>query len=79
MVEMDEDNNVGRFNVDSKFLRVLLVLLTVLLIFVGPTYIPFVLADLLHVNYVASVGTGVVLFIAGLLLMWFLVRKKIIT
>jgi len=79
MVEKDEDNNVGRFDVSSKFLRILLVMLTVLLIFIGPTYIPYLLSDLLHVNYVASVATGVALFIAGLLLMWFLVRKKIIT
>jgi hypothetical protein len=79
MVEQDEDNNVGRFDVSSKFLRVLLVIITVLLIFAGPTYIPFVLSDLLHVNYVASIVTGVALFIAGLLLMGFLVRKKIIT
>jgi hypothetical protein len=79
MVEQDEDNNVGRFDVSSKFLRVLLVIITVLLIFAGPTYIPFLLSDLLHVNYVASIVTGVALFIAGLLLMWFLVRKKIIT
>ena len=79
MVENDEDNSVGRFDVSSKFLRVLLVILTVLLIFVGPTYISYVLSDLLHVNYVASVVTGGALFIAGLLLMWFLVRKKIIT
>jgi cytochrome c biogenesis protein CcdA len=79
MVEQDEDNNVGRFDVSSKFLRVLLVIITVLLIFAGPTYVPFVLSDLLHVNYVASVVAGVALFIAGLLLMGFLVRKKIIT
>lgn len=79
MVEMEEDNNVGRFDVSSKFSRVLLITVTVLLIFVGPTYIPYLLSDVLNVNYVASVVTGFALFIAGLLLMWFLVRKKIIT
>jgi len=79
MVEMDEDNNVGRFDVSSKFSRVLLILVTVLLIFVGPTYIPYLLSDVLNVNYIASVVTGFALFIAGLLLMWFLVRKKIVT
>jgi hypothetical protein len=79
MVENDENNNVGRFDVSSKFLRVLLVIVTVLLIFVGPTYIPYLLFDVLNVNYVASIVTGLALFIAGLLLMLFLVRKKIVT
>jgi hypothetical protein len=79
MVENDENNNVGRFDVSSKFLRVLLLIVTVLLIFVGPTYIPYLLFDVLNVNYVASIVTGFALFIAGLFLMWFLVRKKIVT
>jgi hypothetical protein len=79
MVENDENDNVGRFDLSSKFLRGFLVIVTVLLIFVGPTYIPYVLFDLFKVNYIASIVTGIVLFIAGLFLMWFLVRKKIVT
>jgi len=79
MAENDEDNNVGRFNVSSKFWRVLLMIAAVLLIFAGPTYISYLLFDILKVNYVASVVSGFALFIVGLLLMWFLIRKKIIT
>ena len=78
MVENDE-NNVGRFDVNSKFMRVFLILVSVFLIFVGPTYISYVLFDALKVNYVASVVSGFALFIVGLLLMLFLIRKKIIT
>jgi hypothetical protein len=79
MAENDEDNNVGRFNVSSKFWRVLLVIAAVFLIFAGPTYISYLLFDVLNVNYVASIVAGFALFIAGLFLMWFLIRKKIIT
>jgi hypothetical protein len=79
MTENDENNDVGRFDVSSKFLRVLLTIVAFILIFVGPTYIPYLLFDVLKLNYFASIGTGFALFIAGLLLMWFLVRKKIIT
>ena len=79
MTEEEENNNVGRFDMSSKFSRVLLIIVTVILLFVGPSYIPYVLTDLLNLNYVASVVTGFALFIAGLLLMWFLVRKKIVT
>jgi hypothetical protein len=79
MVENDENNTVGRFDVSSKFLRVLLIIVSVFLIFAGPTYVSYLLFDVLNVNYVASIVSGFALFIAGLLLMWFLIRKKIIT
>ncbi len=78
MVENDENDNVGRFDVSSKFLRILLVIVAVVLIFAGPTYVSYLLFDVLKVNYVASIVSGFALFIAGLLLMWFLIRKKII-
>ncbi|MCW4054540.1 MAG: hypothetical protein NWE84_06435 [Candidatus Bathyarchaeota archaeon] len=79
MVENDENNNVDRFDLNSKFMRILLVLVTALLIFAGPTYFSYLLFDVLKVNYIASVVAGFALFIAGLLLMLFLIRKKIIT
>ena len=79
MVENNENNTVGRFDVNSKFMRVLLIIVTVLLIFAGPTYVSYLLSNILNVNYVASVVSGFALFIAGLLLMCFLIRKKIIT
>jgi hypothetical protein len=77
--ESDESNEVGRFNVSSKFWRVVLVIVAVLLIFVGPTYFSYLLHTILNVNYVTSVVSGFVLFIIGFLLMLFLIRKKIIT
>jgi hypothetical protein len=79
MVENDESNNVGRFDVSSKFWKVFLVIVAVFLIFAGPTYISYLLFNILNVNYVASIVSGFALFIVGLFLMWFLIRKKIIT
>jgi capsule polysaccharide export protein KpsE/RkpR len=81
MVESDESiesNNVSRFDVSSKFWRILLVIVSVFLVFAGPTYVSYLLFDILNVNYIASVVVGFALFIVGILLMWFLVRKKII-
>ena len=66
-------------DVNSKFLRVLLIIVAAFLMFAGPTYVSYVLFDVLNVNYVASVVSGIALFIAGLLLMLFLIRKKIVT
>ena len=78
MVENDESHNAGGIDLSSKFVRVLLILVAVVLIFVGPTYVSYLLFEVLRVNYVASVVSGFVLLIAGLVLMLFLIRKKII-
>jgi len=75
---MTESESSGMFDMNSKFWRATLLIVSVLLIFAGPTYIPYLMVDILGVNYVASVVLGVVLLILGLVLLWFLVRKKVI-
>jgi hypothetical protein len=50
-----------------------------LLIFVGPTYVPYLMANVIKINYFASIGIGIVLFIVGMAFMMFLIRKKLIT
>jgi uncharacterized membrane protein HdeD (DUF308 family) len=73
-----EDKSVGGFNLNSKFMRVFLVLVAALLVFAGPTYVPYVLVDVLKLNQVAAVVFGFVLLIMGLALILYLIRKKII-
>jgi cytochrome c biogenesis protein CcdA len=63
---------------NSKFMRVFLVIVAALLVFAGPTYVPYVLADILNVNQAASVVFGFVMLAMGLALMLYLIRKKII-
>jgi hypothetical protein len=75
---MTEDESSGMFDVNSRFMKTTLVIVAVLLIFAGPTYVPFVLSNILSLNYVASVLVGLALLIVGLVLLWFLVRKKVI-
>ena len=76
---MTEDNeNVQVSGLDSKFMKVAMTIVAVFLIFVGPTYIPYMLSDVLHVDYIASIGLGAVLFIVGLLVLVYLIRKKVI-
>jgi hypothetical protein len=79
MTENNENNTVSGFDLNSKFMRVLLIIVTVFLIFAGPTYVSYLLFNILNLNYVASVAAGIALFTAGILLMLFLIRKKIIT
>jgi hypothetical protein len=74
---MSEDESAGIFDINSKFMRTSLLIITVLLIFAGPTYVPYVLISL-NIYYWASVLAGLALLIVGLVLLWFLVRKKIV-
>jgi hypothetical protein len=74
---MSEDESAGIFDINSKFMRTSLLIITVLLIFAGPTYVPYVLISL-NIYYWASVLVGLALLIVGLVLLWFLVRKKIV-
>ncbi len=73
-----EDKSVGGFDLSSKFMKVFLVLVTFLLVFMGPTYVPYVLSDFLGLNQAVAVVFGLVLLVIGLLLTWYLIRKKII-
>jgi hypothetical protein len=75
MTENEENIKVG--GMYSKFWRITLVIMSMLLIFAGPTYVPYAMAQL-NIEYVASIGVGFVLFIIGIAFMWFLIRKKII-
>jgi uncharacterized membrane protein HdeD (DUF308 family) len=76
---MTENNeNLQVSGLDSKFMKVAMTIVAVFLIFVGPTYAPYLMADVLKINYVASVVVGAVLLIVGLILLVFLIRKKVI-
>ena len=76
---MTKNENLKVTGIYTKFWRITLVIVSMLLIFVGPTYVPYVLANILKRNYFVSNGIGVVLFAIGLGFMLFLIRKKIIT
>ena len=78
MTENNEEVTVDGSFLDSKFSRITLIIIAVILIFVGPTYIPYLLSEILKVDYIASVAVGAVLFIVGLVLLVFLIRKKVI-
>jgi hypothetical protein len=77
---MTEKNvNVEVSGLESKISKIGLTLVAVLLIFIGPTYVPYLMADVLKIEYFASIGVGLVLFIVGLVLLVYLIRKKVIT
>ena len=78
MTEEGEIGSSGIINLESKFWRTTLLIVSVLLIFAGPTYVPYVLNGILNLDYVASIIVGLILLVIGLLMMWYLIRKKVI-
>ncbi len=79
MTQPQETQTVGNSFLETKFGKVAATLIAVLLIFVGPTYFVYGLVEVLKVNFTASAAVGFVLLVAGLVLMRFLVKKKIIS
>ena len=77
MTENEEYENVT--GIYSKFWRITLVIVSMFLIFVGPTYVPYAMVKVLKIQYFVSIGAGIILFIVGMVLMLFLIRKKLIT
>ena len=74
----ENSENVQVSGLDSKFMKVLLIIIAGVLMFVGPTYVPYLLSDILKVDYIASIVVGALLFIFGLVLLVYLYRKKVI-
>ena len=76
---MTENETEIEVSGESKFTPIMLTIMSVLLIFVGPTYIPYLVADVAHAGNVAADVIGFVLFIAGIGLLVYVLRKKIVT
>ncbi len=63
----------------TKFGKVLFTIIAVFLTFAGPTYVVYGLTVILSVDLAAPLLIGFALFIVGLVMMRYLVQKKIIT
>lgn len=63
---------------NSDVWRIFLIILSAILTFTGPTYIVTALVSF-NVNYGASMILGLLLFIVGLAVTLWLVRKKVIS
>ncbi|MEM3874526.1 MAG: hypothetical protein QXU45_05280 [Candidatus Bathyarchaeia archaeon] len=73
-----EERKKSKFNWNSRFWQVSLTLLSALLTFGGP-YVVLVLFKALDLNYTISIVSGFIVFLIGLALMLFLIRKKVIS
>jgi hypothetical protein len=68
-----------KFDLSSKFWRTLLLVLAAFLVFLGPTYVVYVLNIILEINYAVSMASGFAIFIAGLALIVYLIKKGIVS
>jgi hypothetical protein len=79
MAKEEQKSGSGTSNLSSKFLRSFLIVLTVFLMFVGPTYVVYVLLNVLDLSYLVSMGFGFGLFIVGFVLLLYLIKKGVIS
>lgn len=78
MVNTSEENSIKSNGLNSKFMIILLILTTFFLIFAGPTYVSYLLSEILNLNYLVSTIVGFSLFLFGLFLLYYLIKNKII-
>jgi hypothetical protein len=78
MTDKNENKNSGMFDTSSKFWRTFLIIVAALLIFAGPTYLIYLMTKVLNISQFAAMISGLAMLVVGLVLMGFLVRKKII-
>jgi hypothetical protein len=67
-----------KFDFRSRFWKTLLLVLAALLTFGGP-YAVYVLNIALEIDFAVSMVSGFAIFILGLALIWYLIRKKVIS
>jgi hypothetical protein len=79
MGETRANRKSTKVSLDSRFMKTLLILLTGFLVFIGPTYVPYAAISVLKMSFTSAMLGGIVLFFVGLFLLWFLIRKKIIS
>lgn len=74
-----ENENFDNSFAGSKLGRAVLMIVTVFLVFAGPTYVVYGLAVVLNMGMAVGAAVGIVLFAVGLVMMRFLVQKGIIS
>jgi len=80
MAEKKQKNKSIRPDLSSKFWKTFLVVLAVFLTFAGPTYIVYVVfLKIIKLDYIVSMASGFALFIVGLVLIWYLIKRKVIS
>jgi hypothetical protein len=64
---------------DRPVSRTIMIIFATLLIFAGPTYLVYALVSMLDMEFFLSMGIGFAALIVGVVLLLFLMKKKIVS
>ena len=70
------ENQRGNLALTSRFQKVFLTVLAAVLTFAGPTYVVYVLINIVNLDELISRISGLVIFFFGLFLIWYLIRNE---
>jgi hypothetical protein len=76
MTKEKQPTRPGMF--ESRYWKAVLTIFAVVLTF-GSPYLVYVMTHALHIGWFSSIGSGGVLFATGLVLIWYLIKKKVIS
>jgi hypothetical protein len=79
MAETEQKEKSRSTLLESKFWRVFLLLVAVALVFGGPTYFVYVLVHAADLSQVYAASAGFVSFVVGLVLLWYLIKNKVVS
>jgi hypothetical protein len=77
--EKPESKNISNARLNSKFWKIFLTIIAACLTFVAPTYGVYALTHVLKLDFVISMVAGSASFMIGLVLVWYLIKNKVIT
>jgi hypothetical protein len=73
-----DKQKTGAGMLESRYWKVILTVIAGFLAF-GSPYLVYLMTNALHIGWFISIGSGCILFVIGLVLIWYLIRKKVIT
>jgi len=79
MAEAQQKEKTRAAWLESKFWRIFLLMVAVVLIFGGPTYFVYVLVRAADLGQVYAAVAGFASFMVGLVLLWYLIKNKVVS
>lgn len=74
-----ESKTSSGLDLSSKFWKAFLAVVAAFLTFAGPTYMVYLFLNILNLSYAVSMISGFIIFVVGLALIWYLIKRKIVS
>lgn len=76
--EKEKNKTTGKTQAAFGFRGALLIIIAAFLTLAGPTYMVYAFNIVLGMDYFVSIASGFIMFIVGLVIIFYLARKKIL-